>query len=89
MREPLRGFLVSGYNVRDCQNGWCKIYDDNGRNQYNKDKIEIKVEPVQSFSKVAISLPKHSSEDTYLSLCEVEIFAAGIALIFLPLFVFL
>ena len=79
LRERLNGFMVFGYNEKACQNGWCKIYGDNGMNRYYK--IEIKVEPVHSFSKVAIKLPKHNSEDTALTLCEVEIFGAGILLL--------
>ena len=70
--------MVFGYNESACESGWCKIYDDNGRDQYYKVKIEIKVEPIRSFSKVAIKLPKHNWGVAYLTLCEVEIFAAGI-----------
>ena len=79
VRERLKGFQIYGYIERSCQNGWCMIYNDNGRHQYDKDKIEIKVDPVQSVSKVAIRLPKHKGEITYLTLCEVEIIA-GITL---------
>ena len=85
VRERLQGFLVFGFNERDCQSEGCKIYDDKECNQYGNGVIKIKVEQVHYFSKVAINLPKHKQEATYLTLCEVEIFAAGNALFFLAL----
>ncbi|XP_060595140.1 receptor-type tyrosine-protein phosphatase kappa-like [Ruditapes philippinarum] len=74
----LKGFQVFGYRYMACVGGWCKIFDDNQTNKYNQDIINISLDSVQSFTKVAIKLPKRQSRDDdniYLTLCEVEIYA--------------
>ncbi|XP_053395786.1 receptor-type tyrosine-protein phosphatase T-like [Mercenaria mercenaria] len=78
----LRNFLIFGYNKALCRKAdeyWCEIYDDRGLDVYKNDVIRIKVDTNLTYSKIAVNVPKQRTvqdkEFTYLTLCEVKIFA--------------
>jgi hypothetical protein len=83
-RERLKGFYVVGYNKQLCPaigGYWCLIYSESNIQAFYQNKIKIIADPVRPFSKIAINLPGPPKGKTYLTLCEVKVYA-GICMTF-------